>query len=217
MTDLKIYLIDDDEAIRSSLTVLLQTMGWEVESFASAGAFIAMQQVRDALHGCILLDIRMPGKTGLTLLDELQQQSVLLPIILMTGHGNIETCRRAFKSGAFEFLTKPIDADLLIETISAALERFSLRYQHSCQLRELKQRFAQLSEREAEVMQQMVAGRANKEIAQTLGVSPRTVEAHRANVFSKLDISSLAQLVKDFEMLNFLRQGRVILPGVLRS
>jgi len=217
MTLLTVYLIDDDSAIRESFTLLLETMGWQVASFASAGEFIAMQQRNAELHGCILLDIRMPGKTGLTLLDELQQQAALLPVILMTGHGNIETCRRAFKNGAFEFLTKPVDADQLIETVSAAFGQYEKRYHLNVQRRELVQKFSQLSEREAEVMQQMVAGRANKEIAQTLGVSPRTVEAHRANIFSKLDISSLAQLVKEVEMLNFLRQNQVVLPGGYRS
>lgn len=217
MTLLTVYLIDDDSAIRESFTLLLETMGWQVAAFASAGEFIAMQQRSAELHGCILLDIRMPGKTGLTLLDELQQQAVLLPVILMTGHGNIETCRRAFKNGAFEFLTKPVDADLLIETVSAAFSQYEKRYQLSVQRRELVEKFSQLSDREAEVMQQMVAGQANKEIAQTLGVSPRTVEAHRANIFSKLDISSLAQLVKEVEMLNFLRQNQVVLPGGYRS
>lgn len=217
MTTLKVFLIDDDSGIRESFTVLLQTMGWEVVSFASAGEFIALQQSSDELQGCILLDIRMPGKTGLTLLDELQQQAVLLPVILMTGHGNIETCRRAFKSGAFEFLTKPVDADLLIETVSAAFSQFEKRYQLSMQQRELAKKFSLLSERETEVLQQIVTGLANKEIAQTLGLSPRTVEAHRANIFSKLAISSLAQLVKEVEMLNFLSQDQVVLPGVHRS
>lgn len=217
MTTLTVWLIDDDSAIRESFTVLLQTMGWPVAAFASAGEFIALQQSRGELHGCILLDIRMPGKTGLTLLDELQQQSVLLPVILMTGHGNIETCRRAFKSGAFEFLTKPVDAGLLIETVSAAFSQFEKRYHLSQQQRELAGKFSLLSEREAEVMQQIVAGLANKEIAQALGLSPRTVEAHRANIFSKLDISSLAQLVKEVEMLNFLRQNQVVLPGTHRN
>ncbi|BCQ43435.1 DNA-binding response regulator [Erwinia rhapontici] len=169
MTLLTVYLIDDDSAIRESFTLLLETMGWQVAAFASAGEFIAMQQHSAELHGCILLDIRMPGKTGLTLLDELQQQAVLLPVILMTGHGNIETCRRAFKNGAFEFLTKPVDADLLIETVSAAFSQYEKRYQLSVQRRELAEKFSQLSDREAEVMQQMVAGQANKEIAQTLG------------------------------------------------
>lgn len=217
MTTLVVYLIDDDSGIRESFTVLLNTMGWQVLSFASAGEFIAMQQRSDELHGCILLDIRMPGKSGLVLLDELQQQAVLLPVILMTGHGTIETCRRAFKNGAFEFLTKPVDADLLIETVSAALSQFEKRYQLSQQQRELTRKFSLLSERETEVMQLMVTGQANKEIAQALGLSPRTVEAHRANIFSKLDIASLAQLVKEVEILNFMHHNQVVLPGSYRS
>lgn len=217
MTTLVVYLIDDDSGIRESFTVLLNTMGWQVLSFASAGEFIAMQQRSDELHGCILLDIRMPGKSGLVLLDELQQQAVLLPVILMTGHGTIETCRRAFKNGAFEFLTKPVDADLLIETVSAALSQFEKRYLLSQQQRELTRKFSLLSERETEVMQLMVTGQANKEIAQALGLSPRTVEAHRANIFSKLDIASLAQLVKEVEMLNFMHHNQVVLPGSYRS
>jgi len=118
----RIYLIDDDQAIRSSLSLLLATVGWQTNAYGSAQLFQQAADDLSALAGCMLLDIRMPGKTGLTLLDEWRQQGLTIPVIIMTGHANIDLCRRAFKNGAFEFLTKPIDADLLFEAIGAAME-----------------------------------------------------------------------------------------------
>lgn len=119
-----VYLIDDDDAIRDSLSALLATVGWHTQPYASIADFEQQHNDWRSLHGGLLMDIRMPGKTGLTLLEEWQQRSMDIPVIIMTGHGNIKLCRRAFKSGAFEFLTKPIDADLLLETVSGAMTQF---------------------------------------------------------------------------------------------
>ncbi|RJT27028.1 response regulator transcription factor [Buttiauxella izardii] len=191
-----IYLIDDDEAIRCSLTALLATMGWETQSYESVQSFLESQSELRNLNGCLLLDIRMPGKSGITLLESWEQMGSTLPVIMMTGHGSIDLCRRAFKNGAFEFLTKPVDADLLIETVGAALEQ----QQQSQQLREnqadLQAKLATLSAREQEVMALIIQGKSNKEMARDLSLSPRTVEAHRASLFARLEINSLAKLIK---------------------
>lgn len=190
-----IYLIDDDQAIRCSLSSLLATMGWQTEAYESIQDF--QQQIADpqALSGCLLLDIRMPGKSGITLLEEWQQRGLDIPIIIMTGHGNIDLCRRAFKNGAFEFLTKPIDADLLIETVGGALEHQRALQQQRQESAELQEKLNTLSAREYEVIWLMIEGKSSKEIAIDLNLSPRTVEAHRANVFAKLDVNSSVKLI----------------------
>lgn len=191
-----IYLIDDDDAIRDSLKALLATVGWQTQPYASIADFEQQHSDWSVLHGCLLLDIRMPGKTGLTLLEEWQQRGMDIPVIIMTGHGNINLCRRAFKSGAFEFLTKPIDADLLLETVSGAMAQFQRQASQRQQATLLRDKLNMLSAREHEVMALMMEGKSNKEIAKDLQLSARTVEAHRANLFAKLEINSLAKLIK---------------------
>lgn len=191
-----IYLIDDDEAIRSSLSALLATMGWETKAFESVQCFMEAEPDVQNLNGCLLLDIRMPGKSGITLLENWQQMGSTLPIIMMTGHGSIDLCRRAFKNGAFEFLTKPVDADLLIETVGTALEQQKLSQQQRENQADLQAKLATLSAREHEVMALIMQGKSNKEMARDLSLSPRTVEAHRASLFARLEINSLAKLIK---------------------
>lgn len=191
-----IYLIDDDEAIRFSLTALLATMGWETKTYGSVQSFQESEPDFQILSGCVLLDIRMPGKSGITLLESWEQMGSHLPVIMMTGHGSIDLCRRAFKNGAFEFLTKPIDADLLIETVSAALEQQKQSQQQRESQADLQAKLATLSAREQEVMALIMQGKSNKEMARDLTLSPRTVEAHRASLFARLEINSLAKLIK---------------------
>lgn len=191
-----IYLIDDDEAIRISLSALLATMGWETKAYESVQSFLASQSELQHLNGCLLLDIRMPGKSGITLLESWEQRGSPLPIIMMTGHGSIDLCRRAFKNGAFEFLTKPIDADLLIETVGAAFEQQKLTRKQRESEADLQAKLATLSAREQEVMALIMQGKSNKEMARDLSLSPRTVEAHRASIFARLEINSLAKLIK---------------------
>ena len=193
-----IWLIDDDAAIRDSLKLLLSTVGWETHAFDSAQAF--QQQAGDLalLDGCMLLDIRMPGKTGLILLDEWTQKGLVLPVIIMTGHGNIDLCRRAFKNGAFEFLTKPIDADLLFEVVGAAMEQQKARLEEKQKWQPLQEKLATLTAREKEMLELLILGYSSKEIAQQCSLSPRTVEAHRANIFTKLEVNSLPKLLKTY-------------------
>jgi FixJ family two-component response regulator len=192
----RIYLIDDDEAIRFALSALLATMGWETQTYDSVQSFQESELDVQSLNGCLLLDIRMPGKSGITLLENWQRMGSTLPVIMMTGHGSIDLCRRAFKNGAFEFLTKPIDADLLIETVSAALEQQKQNQQQRENQADLLAKLATLSAREQEVMALIMQGKTNKEMARDLSLSPRTVEAHRASLFARLEINSLAKLIK---------------------
>ncbi|EKZ5663590.1 response regulator transcription factor [Klebsiella aerogenes] len=191
-----IWLIDDDAAIRDSLSLLLSTVGWQTQAFDSAHAFQYQAGNLAELTGCMLLDIRMPGKTGLTLLDEWRQLGLTLPVIIMTGHGNIDLCRRAFKNGAFEFLTKPIDADLLFEVVGEAMAQQKAHLERQQILLPLQEKLATLTAREHEMLQQLLQGYSSKEIARFCSLSPRTVEAHRANIFSKLEVNSLPKLLK---------------------
>ncbi|WP_336995698.1 response regulator transcription factor [Leclercia sp. UBA7405] len=196
-----IYLIDDDAAIRESLSFLLSDMGWQVVSFESIAAFIAVHGSDPSLTGCLLLDMRMPGKGGLTWLEEGQWPWPLLPVILMTGHGTIDACRRAFHNGVFEFFTKPLDADKLIETLGRALEESTARMTRWQESRRVRILFEQLTAREHEVLKALMEGHSNKEVAQRLHLSPRTVEAHRAAVFTKLGVTSLVQAIREYDKL----------------
>ncbi|CNI40823.1 response regulator transcription factor [Yersinia vastinensis] len=194
-----IYLIDDDEGVRAALTALLTTMGWEINTFSDGQTFLDTLVVTQP--SCVLLDIRMPGKSGMTILEAIQSSDSSLPVIIMTGHGNVELCRRAFKGGALEFLTKPIDADVLIETISMALEQHEQALTTQQQQASYQQLLGQLSAREREVAALIIQGETSKQIAHILSLSPRTVEAHRANIFAKLDVSSLALLIHHYASL----------------
>jgi len=196
-----VYLIDDDAAIRESLAFLLSDMGWQVVPFESIAAFIAVHGSDPSLTGCLLLDMRMPGKGGLTWLEEGQWPWPLLPVILMTGHGTIDACRRAFHNGVFEFFTKPLDADKLIETLGRALEESTARMTRWQESRRVRILFEQLTAREHEVLKALMEGHSNKEVAQRLHLSPRTVEAHRAAVFTKLGVTSLVQAIREYDKL----------------
>ncbi|WP_145532996.1 response regulator transcription factor [Yersinia alsatica] len=194
-----IYLVDDDEGVRAALATLLTTMGWEVKTFSDGQTFLDTLAVTQP--SCVLLDIRMPGKSGMTILEAIQSRDSTLPVIIMTGHGNVELCRRAFKGGALEFLTKPIDADVLIETVSMALEQHEQALAAQQQQASYQQRLNQLSAREREVAALIIQGETSKQIAHLLSLSPRTVEAHRANLFAKLEVSSLALLIHHYAPL----------------
>ena len=191
-----VHLIDDDEAVRSSLALLISTVGLRVQTWADPQAFVRGFD-RHSI-GAIVLDIRMPGTSGLMVLDDLVAQGVEQPVIMLTGHGTVDLCRRAFKSGAFEFLEKPVDDERLLEALQNAVrQHVKTRQRHQID-RETRAQYAQLSEREREVLGLIVAGLTNKEMGRALNVSPRTVETHRANLFTKLGIDSLAQLVRQY-------------------
>lgn len=194
-----IHLIDDDEAVRSSLALLIGTVGLRVQPWADPQVFV--QDFDRQTIGAIVLDVRMPGVSGLSILDTLISQGVDQPIIMLTGHGTVAMCRRAFKAGAAEFLEKPVNDEQLLEALQNAVRQ----HVHSRERNKIDQhaqaRFAQLTEREREVLGLIVAGLTNKEIGRALDVSPRTVETHRANLFAKLEADSLAQLIRHYASL----------------
>ncbi len=194
-----IHLIDDDAAVRDGLSLLISTVGLRVQPWADPQAFMTGFD-RDTI-GAIVLDVRMPGISGLTVLESLVAQGVDQPVIMLTGHGTVEMCRRAFKSGAAEFLEKPVNDEQLLEALQNAVRQHVKSRERNKNDRQAQERFAQLSEREREVLGLIVAGLTNKEIGRALDVSPRTVETHRANLFAKLEAESLAQLIRQYAAL----------------
>ncbi len=194
-----IHLIDDDAAVRDSLALLIGTVGLRVQAWANPQEFMA--QFNRGSIGAIVLDVRMPGISGLTVLEKLIAEDVDQPVIMLTGHGTVEMCRRAFKSGAAEFLEKPVDDQQLLDTLQAAVQQHVRSRERNRDDRDARARYAQLSEREREVLGLIVAGLTNKEIGRALDVSPRTVETHRANLFGKLGAESLAQLIRRYAAL----------------
>ncbi len=194
-----IHLIDDDEAVRESLALLVGTVGLRTQGWADPQAFIAGFD-RGGI-GAIVLDVRMPGISGLAVLDTLMAQGVDQPVIMLTGHGTVEMCRRAFKAGAAEFLEKPGDDEQLLEALQHAVRQHVNSRERAQADQAARDRYAQLSEREREVLRHIAAGLTNKEIARTLALSPRTVESHRASLFAKLECDSLARLIRRYAAL----------------
>ena len=194
-----IHLIDDDEAVRSSLALLISTVGLRVQGWADPQGFIS--EFDRQTVGAIVLDVRMPGISGLSVLDMLKAQRVDQPIIMLTGHGSVEMCRRAFKSGAAEFLEKPVNDEALLEALQNAVRQHVKSRARNQADRQTHERYAQLSDREREVLGLITSGLTNKEIGRTLDLSPRTVESHRANLFAKLEAESLAQLIRQYAAL----------------
>ena len=194
-----IHLIDDDEAVRGSLALLISTVGLRVQGWSDPQQFLREFPRQDI--GAIVLDVRMPGISGLTVLDTLVAQGVDQPVIMLTGHGTVDMCRRAFKAGAAEFLEKPVDDEQLLEALQQAVRQHVRSRTRAQADQAARERHAQLSEREREVLRFIVEGLTNKEIGRTLALSPRTVETHRANLFAKLQAESLAQLIRRYAAL----------------
>lgn len=189
-----IFIVDDDSAIRDSLGLSLRKAGFTVESYASAEDFLRIYKAER--RGCILLlDIRMPGMSGMELQKYLSEQGMEIPIIFVTGHGDVPTSVRAIKRGAVDFLEKPFSREDLISRIEEALEQDALMRDRSDANAVVLRRFERLTPREREVMTQVVSGKANKVIARELGMSYRTVETHRARVMEKMNARSLVELV----------------------
>ena len=195
----KVYVVDDDEAVRDALALLLETAGFTVQGFASAQAFLAVCNAE--CRGCIILDIKMPEMEGPALHRELLRRGILLPVIFLTAYGSITQSVQAIKAGALDFLTKPVDGSLLLERVREAMSQNLQHQAHSEQHRELLARLATLTTREREVMDLAVTGLTNKEIAQRLNISHRTVEIHRARVMHKTGASSLLALARIAETL----------------
>ncbi|MBX9604837.1 MAG: response regulator transcription factor [Gammaproteobacteria bacterium] len=188
-----VFVVDDDQAVRMSLSLLIRSMGLAVETFESAAAFLGVCDPERS--GCLVLDIRMPGMSGLEMQEELNRRAIGLPVIFITGHGDVAMAVRAMKSGAVDFIEKPFNDQQLLDRINKALDldrnARAARAEHAT----LAARIELLSPREREVMERIVAGQANKVIAIELGLSERTVEIHRAKVMTKTGARSLAELV----------------------
>jgi len=189
-----VFVVDDDEAMRESLTWLIESVGLKVETFASADEFLKSYYPGRA--GCVLLDVRMPGMSGLELQGYLQKQQVNVPVIMITGHGDVTMAVRAMKVGAIDFIEKPFNDEQLLESIRNALLIDNERRDNQSFKAEIAQRLSQLTPRESEVMEMVTDGKSNKEIANLLNVSAKTVEAHRAKVMEKMEAGSLAELVR---------------------
>jgi FixJ family two-component response regulator len=194
-----VYVVDDDRAVRDSLDMLLRSAGIVSEAFESAAAFLA--GLRADRIGCLVADIRMPGMSGLELQQELNARKVEIPIVFITGHGDVPMAVNAMKAGAVDFLTKPFRNRDLLDRIEAALGSARAGFRDHEKLRDTRARYATLTPREVEVMGLVVSGLANKVIAMDLGVSQRTVELHRARVMQKMGVRSLAELVRLAESL----------------
>lgn len=188
-----VFLVDDDQAVRNALELLLETAGLRTESFDSAEAFLAACD--PARPGCLVLDIRMPGISGMRLQELLDARDIRLPIIFLTGHGNVSMSARAFRRGAVDFMEKPFDEDLLLERINEAIRRDRSDRDTRHRQADAAARLASLTPRESEVLWLIVAGRTNKEIAALLDLSNRTVETHRGRIMAKTGARTLADLI----------------------
>ena len=189
-----VFVIDDDPSMRRSLDTLLRSVGLDVHLFSSAQEFMLAK--RPEAPGCLVLDVRLPGMSGLAFQQELAKARIGLPIIFISGHGDVPMTVRAMKAGAAEFLTKPFDDQVLLDAVYGAIERDRATRRDAASLADLSARYRTLTEREREVMQLVVAGRANKQIAAELGLSLVTVKVHRGQVMRKMQARSVAELVR---------------------
>lgn len=194
-----VFVVDDDPSMRRALESLLRSVGHDVRLFSSAPEF--MQAVSHDASGCLVLDVRLPGMSGLAFQQELAKAGIALPIIFITGHGDVPMSVRAMKAGATEFLTKPFDDQVLLDAIHAALERDRARRRDAARLAKLQASYAELTERERQVMRHVAAGWVNKRIAVELGLSVVTVKVHRGQVMRKMQAKSVAELVRMADQL----------------
>jgi FixJ family two-component response regulator len=194
-----VYVVEDDLSVREALVSLVRSADLQVEAFASAGEFLA--HTRPDVPCCLVLDVRLPGPSGLDLQSRLAQLQEPIPIIFITGHGDIPMSVRAIKAGAMEFLTKPFRDQDLLAAIEHALERDRARRREHAERSVLHTRYATLTPREREVMTLVVSGRLNKQSAAELGITETTVKVHRHHVMAKMDAGSLADLVRMWEKL----------------
>lgn len=210
-----VHIVDDDESVRAALARVLEASGLAVKQYTSAGDFLL--ESSDAKSGCVLLDIRMPGPSGLQLQDHLAKRGFKLPIIFMTGFGDVPTTVRAMKAGAFDFLTKPVKKDDLLDVVRLALAYAREHKKFDDEVARLQANFNTLSPREREVFAGVVSGKLNKQIAAELGTAERTVKAHRAHLMQKMGAASVAELVHISDVITFsapnTTSNRVAAPG----
>jgi two-component system response regulator FixJ len=206
IADPVVHVIDDDEAVRESIDFLLRSAGLSVRTYESATSFLDAAPMITA--GCIVTDVRMPGLSGIDLLRRLQEMKIGLPVIVITGHGDVPLAVEAMRCGAVDFLEKPFDDDVLLASVRAALDRSEESAAVESERADIRARIAALTQRERDVLEGLVAGHPNKVIAFKLEISPRTVEIYRANLMTKMKAGSLSELVR-----MALVAGPAILPG----
>jgi RNA polymerase sigma factor (sigma-70 family) len=194
MPDTQIHIVDDDEAVRDSLSLLLGFRGWRARAYPSAEALLA--EWRPDWRGCLLLDLRLGGMDGLALQAALAARGNRLPIVFLTGHGDVAQARAALKAGAVDFLEKPYTEEALLEAVEEALARDAREHARQSRDAEIEARLARLTERERQVMDLVVAGKPNRDIAALLEISPRTVEVFKARMMEKMQARSLPELVR---------------------
>ncbi len=194
MTDQRVYIVDDDEAMRDSLLWLLESQGFAVTAYASAEDFLAA--CRDDMAGCIVLDVRMPGMSGLELYEKLNARQCTLPVIFITGHGDVPMAVSALKKGAVDFIEKPFGDKDMLHLVGQCLELDRGRREKQQQTAAAAHRLASLTERELEVMDLILAGKLNKQVADVLNISIKTVEVHRARIMDKMAVRTVAELVQ---------------------
>lgn len=192
--DNTVFIVDDDSSVRDSLGLLLGLRGYRTSLFADAASFLSA--LRADWQGCLIVDIRMPGMNGLELQRELQERGCALPVVVISGHGDVSSAREAFRADAIDFLEKPLDEAKLILAIDEAFRRQSASLGTRQQQQEFSRRLEELTPREHEVMELVIAGRHNREIAAALDISPRTVEVHKARMMAKLGADNVPQLVR---------------------
>ncbi|MEQ9811505.1 MAG: response regulator FixJ [Azospirillaceae bacterium] len=189
-----VYVLDDDAAVRDALGALLESCGLPVRTYGSGESFLA--ELSLDLTGCVVLDVRMPGLSGLELHERLTEMNTPLPVIIITGHGDLPMAVKAMKAGALDFIEKPFDDEVILESIHEALSRGAKIHAETASAEALRANLNRLTAREREVLEQVAVGNPNKAIAYNLGISPRTVEIHRARVIEKLRARSLSHLVR---------------------
>ena len=194
--DATVFVVDDDAGVCDAVSSLVETVGLNVESFSSAEAFLS--GAHDRSIGCIVLDIRMAGMDGLELQDHLKHHGVELPIIFITGHGDIPMAVQTLKKGAFDFIEKPFRNQALLDSIKQAIRASAQRLEHLTRQKRIRERLETLTSREKEVVELLAHGLSNKDIARRLDVSVRTVETHRANAIHKLDVGTSAEIIRFF-------------------
>ncbi len=196
MVDLSqhICIVEDDEPVREALARLLKALGHEVFSFGSAEDFVDRRP--DSPCGCLLLDVRLPGISGIALYDKLRRQRPNVPVVFMTGHGDVPLAVEAMKKGAVDFLIKPVDEEVLVSAVDQALATQAMEIEHDHEIQEIRERLARLTPRERDVLREVVTGAQNKQIADRLGIALKTVKIHRGRVMSKMEAESVVELAR---------------------
>lgn len=194
MSDFTVYIVDDDDSVRRSVGFMLKTSGLKVQSFTSGVEFLKEAKKLDP--GALLLDIRMPEMDGLEVQAELNERGVTFPVIVMTGHGDVEVAVRAMKGGALDFIEKPFDKAVVLESLEEAFDRLGRSGKQSGRREEAQKRLNGLTPRERDVLEGLVVGYPNKTIGYDLGISARTVEIHRANLMKKLEVTNISDLLR---------------------